>query len=133
HGSEAQADAELAALVGDAATREGAQQDFQSVAILGFGATASMLATEQTEVLKKGLRRQAGRGVVIDEVPAAFCYDAVGILGVVLGTKAVADTEITDQIVKWASKFLKKSYDAERAEEWQRCLFAAADLQLGSI
>lgn len=126
-------DSEFVSLVHEAATRQGAQQDFHTVAILGFGADAGILAADEIESLKKGLRRQAGRGVVIDELPAAFCSDAVGILGVVLGTKAVADTEITDQIVKWASKFLKKSYDAERAEEWQRCLFAAADLQLGNI
>src|SRR5580700_10483386 len=41
------------------------------------------------------------------------------------------DRRSTDQIVKWISKFLKKSYDEERTEDWQRCLFAAADQQLG--
>ncbi len=124
-------DGELASLVSEAATREGAQQDFHTVAILGFGAEAGLLTAEAIEALKKGLRRQSGRGVVIEELPAAFCSDAVGILGVVLGTKAVADPELTDQIVKWVSKFLKKSYDEERTEDWQRCLFAAADQQLG--
>ena len=113
--------------------RQGAQQDFQTVAILGFGADAGILAADETESLQKGLRRQAGRGVVIDELPAAFCSDAVGVLGVVLGTKVVGDTQITDQVVQWISKFLKKSYDADRTEEWQRCLFAAVDLQLGSL
>jgi hypothetical protein len=126
-------DSEFASLVHEAATREGARQDFHAVAILGFGADAGLLGAEETESLKKGLRRLAGRGVVIDELPAAFCYDAVGILGVTLGTKVVADTEVTDQVVKWISKFLKRSYDAERTEEWQRCLFAAVDLQLGSL
>jgi len=126
-------DSEFASLVREAATREGARQDFHAVAILGFGADAGLLAAGEIEALKKGLRRQAGRGVVIDELPAAFCSDAVGVLGVVLGTKVVADTEVTDQVVKWISKFLKRSYDAERTEEWQRCLFAAVDLQLGSL
>ena len=130
---DANQDSEFASLVHEAATREGARQDFHTVAILGFGADAGILAAGEIEALKKGLRRQAGRGVVIDELPAAFCSDAVGILGVVLGTKVVADTEVTDQVVKWISKFLKRSYDAERTEEWQRCLFAAGDFQLGSL
>jgi hypothetical protein len=130
---DANRDSEFASLVRDAATRQGAQQDFQTVAILGFGANAGILAADETESLKKGLRRQAGRGVVIDELPAAFCSDAVGVLGVVLGTKAVGDTQITDQVVQWISKFLKRSYDADRTEEWQRCLFAAGDIQLGSL
>ena len=130
---DASRDSEFASLVRDAATRQGAQQDFQTVAVLGFGADAGILAADETESLQKGLRRQAGRGVVIDELPAAFCSDAVGVLGVVLGTKVVGDTQITDQVVQWISKFLKKSYDADRTEEWQRCLFAAVDLQLGSL
>jgi hypothetical protein len=124
---------EFASLVREASAREGARQDFHTVAILGFGADAGLLTAGEIEALKKGLRRQAGRGVVIDELPAAFCSDAVGILGVVLGTIVVRDTQITDQVVRWISKFLKKSYDAERTEEWQRCLFAAGDIQLGSL
>jgi len=71
-------------------------------------------------------------GVVIDGLPVAFCSDAVGILGIALGTKAVADADLTSRVVQWASKFLKNSYDMERAEDWQRSLFAAADQQLGS-
>ena len=129
---ELETDAEFASLVGEAATREGAQQDFQTVAILGFGADAGILNAAQIEVLKKGLRRQAGREVVIDGLPVAFCSDAVGILGITLGAKAVADGDLTSRVVKWASKFLKNSYDMERAEDWQRSLFAAADQQLGS-
>ena len=50
----------------------GAQQDFQTVAILGFGADAGTLRAAQIEVLKKGIRRQAGREVVIDGLPVAF-------------------------------------------------------------
>ena len=102
------------------------------MAILGFGADAGKLGVEQTEALKKGLRRLAGREVVIDELPVAFASDAVGILGVALGTKGVADTDITNLVVKWVSKFLKKSYDAERTDDWHRSLFAAGDRQLGS-
>src|ERR1700722_2331475 len=48
---------ELVSLVGEAATREGAQQDFHAVAILGFGAEAGLLLAEAVEVLKEGLLR----------------------------------------------------------------------------
>jgi hypothetical protein len=129
---EPETDAEFASLVSEAATREGAQQDFQTVAILGFGADAGILSAAQIEVLKKGLLRQTGREVVIDGLPVAFCSDAVGILGIALGTKAVADADLTGRVVKWASKFLKNSYDTERSEDWQRSLFAVVRQQLGS-
>lgn len=62
----------------------------------------------------------------------AFCQDAVGVLGVALGVKAVADGQITSDVIRWTARFLKASYDMERAEDWHRCLFAAADHQLGS-
>ena len=70
---------------------------------------------------------------VIDGLPVAFCSDAVGILGIALGTKKVANADLTGGVVKWASKFLKRSYDMEGADDWQRTLFAVADYQLGSL
>ena len=129
---ETETSADFALLVSEAATRQGALQDFQTVAILGFGAHAGILGAQQLEALKRGLHRQAGREVVIDGLPVGFCSDAVGILGVALGTKTLADAELTDQVLKWTSKFLKNSFDAERTEDWHRCLLAAGDRQLGN-
>jgi hypothetical protein len=123
---------ELAPFVTDAAARVGAQQDFQTVAILGFGADAGMLGAVEIEALKKGLRRQAGRQPVIDFIPMAFCSDAVGILGVSVGVRVIADEHITSEVVAWTGRFLKSSYEMERTEDWQRCLFAAATRLLGS-
>lgn len=123
---------EFSSLVAAAAGRKGAQQDFQTVAILGYGSEAAMLNAQQLDALKQGLRRQAGREPSVDGVPMAFCRDAVGILGIALGVKAVADDKITSEVARWAARFLKASYEMERAEDWHRCLFAAADQQLGS-
>ncbi len=39
--------AELAAITAEAATREGADQDFQTIAILGFAADAGLLSEPQ--------------------------------------------------------------------------------------
>jgi hypothetical protein len=124
--------AEFASLVELAASRKGAQQDFQTVAILGYGSEAGILTGEQVEALRKGLRRQAGREPLVDSVPMAFCLDAVGILGVALGVRIIADAKTTSEVVRWAGRFLKTSYEMERTEDWQRCLFAAGDRQLGS-
>ena len=112
--------------------KEGANFDFQTVAILGLAAEAGILSETQVGRLKNGLYRLAGRSAVVSGVPMAFSADAVGILGVALGTAAVADAEITGQMVGWAARFLKASYERDRAEDWQRCLYAAADRKLGS-
>jgi hypothetical protein len=124
-------DDQFAALIHEAATREGAQQDFATVAILGFGAEACLLRAAEIEVVKRGLRRQAGRATVVDGLPAAFCSDAVGILGIAFATKAVADGELAKHVVNWLCSFMKSSYQNERVEDWERCLFAAADQLLG--
>jgi len=129
---EPQLKADLVSLVAAAAEKKGAQQYFQTVAILGYGSEAGVLDARQIDALRQGLRRQAGREPFVDGVPMAFCQDAVGILGVALGVKAVADGQINSEVVRWTARFLKSSYDMERAEDWHRCLFAAADQQLGS-
>lgn len=125
-------DRELTSLAIKCATRKGAQQDFQTVAVLGFAAHAGVLAETQTEALRNGLSRQAGRDAFFDGVPMPFCFDAVGILGVALGARTIADVNITNQVVRWITKFLRSSYEMSRAEDWQRCLFAVAERQLGS-
>jgi hypothetical protein len=124
-------DPEFLSVVKEAAAREGAQQHFQTVAVLGFAAESKNLSAGQLETFRKGLHRQAGREPIVDGVPMAFCVDAVGILGVAVGTKALGDVTLTGEVVRWISKFLKSTYEIERVEDWQRCLFAAADRQLG--
>jgi hypothetical protein len=125
-------DKEFTSLAIKCAARTGAQQDFQTVAVLGFAAHAGVLGATQTEALRNGLIRQAGRDAFFDGVPMPFCFDAVGILGVALGARAIADVNITSQVVRWITTFLRSRYEMGRAEDWQRCLFAVAERQLGS-
>jgi hypothetical protein len=124
--------ADLLSIAAKAAKREGAGQDFQSIAILAFAADAGVLSDPELAALKKGLTRLAGRSPVVNGVPMPFCADAVGILGVALGTAIIADAEITGQVVGWAMRFLKSAYERDRADDWQRCLLAAADLKMGT-
>jgi hypothetical protein len=123
--------AEVALIADEAANRQGANQDFQTIAILGFAADAGFLSEPQVEALKRGLTRLAGRSPVVSGVAMAYCSDAAGILGVALGTAVVADANVTGQIAPWAARFLRTSYERDRAEDWQRCLFAAADRKMG--
>jgi hypothetical protein len=122
---------EFASIAAQAAKRQGADQDFQTIAILGFAADAGLLSELQVEALKRGLTRLAGRSPVVNGVPMAFCADAPGILGVALGTRSIRDPILTGQAVAWIAKFLRTSYERGGADDWQRCLFAVADCQLG--
>jgi hypothetical protein len=70
--------------------------------------------------------------------PVAFNDSAEGSISGNSGkfwfaTMALIVLGLTDEVVKWMSKFLKKSFDAERTEDWERCLFAAGDRQLGNL
>ncbi len=122
---------EAVKIVAAAMLRSGAQQDFQNVATLGFATAAGLLGADASATLKQRLDRLAGRKPFVDEVPMAFCSDAVGILGVALGTRSLADTSVSAKIVAWLSSFLKTIYDLHGTENWQRFLFQAADRVLG--
>ena len=114
-------------IVEKAAQRSGAQQDFQTVAALGFALHAGSLDAGAKAALKQGLDRLAGRQPFVDDVPMAFCSDAVGLLGVALGTKALADAALLAKVTAWLESFVKKMNQMEGTEDWQRCLFHAAD------
>jgi REase_DpnII-MboI len=122
---------EAAKIVSAAMQRSGAQQDFPTVATLGFATASGLLGVDASATLKQGLDRLAGRQPFVDEVPMAFCSDAVGILGVALGTRFLADTSVSAKIVTWLSSFLKNIYHLDGTENWQRCFFQAADRVLG--
>jgi len=121
----------VCSLVNEAADRVGPAQTFQTVAILGFAAEGGFLREGHREALRDGLLRQAGREAVIDTVPMAFRLDAVGILGIAMGTRAMGDTDCTREVRRWFSKFLIESYMTYGPDDWQRCVLAAADQQLG--
>jgi hypothetical protein len=117
---------ELQPVVKAAAAREGADQDFENTALLGFAAGSGILGEQQLLVLGKGLRRLAGRSPMVNGSHMTFCGDAVGLLGVVVGTKTLADKQVAAQIEDWASRFFKDSHANAGNEEWQQCLIAAA-------
>jgi hypothetical protein len=126
---EPEEDVGFASIVKDAALRDGAQQAFQTVAILGFAAQAGVLARTQIDAFKSGLRRHAGREPVVERLPMAFMSDAVGIFGIAIGARAIADAEIIGELGGWSTKFLRTVYEMERTADWERCLLAVADRQ----
>ena len=118
-------------VISAASARTGVQQDFQTVAAIGFAFDAGLLDTSQLAALKQGIERQIGRQPFIDEVPMPFCSDAVGLLGIALGTRKLADTALSERVICWLRGFLRKIYELDGTEDWQRCLFDAADYVLG--
>ena len=66
-------------------------------------------------------------------MPAAFCTDAVAVLGLSLGAKSLEPSAVSDGVRTWLGRFLRTTYEMERVEEWQRALFAIADQSLGGL
>lgn len=124
-------ESEAKSIAAVAAQRSGAQLDFQTVAALGFARESALLAAEVSGTLKQGLERLAGRKPFVDGNPMPFCSDAVGILGVALGTRTLADKGLSAKIAVWLSGFLPTIYELEGTEDSQRLLFRAADYVLG--
>jgi hypothetical protein len=122
----------LAAIASSAASRQGGEQDFQATAILGFAAEAGLLSGAQIEKLTASISRLAGRKCSTSGTRMTFCCDPVGLLGVSLGTKAIADPALFDRVAQWATSFVGTSYVGDLVQDWQRCLFAVANTVLGS-
>lgn len=122
---------EAARLTFGAAQRTGAQLDFPTVAALGYARDSGVLGPEISPALRQGLERLGGRQPFVDGNPMAFCSDAVGILGVALGAKLLADNAVLGKITSWLSVFMHIIYDLGGTENWQRHFFCAADGILG--
>lgn len=124
--------AEAKQIASAAAQHAGAQLDFQTVAALGFAHESGLLGAEISGTLKQGLERLAGRQPFVDGNPMPFCSDAVGILGVALGTRVLADKTLSAKIVAWMTTYLPTIYGLDGTEDWQRHLFRAADTVVGA-
>jgi adenine-specific DNA-methyltransferase len=56
----------------------------------------------------------------------AFCTDAIALLGIALGTHTLDNQSIQRAVADWMSRFLWKSYQMLRVQDWQRCFLAIA-------
>jgi REase_DpnII-MboI len=120
-------EAEARQVAAAAAQRSGAQQDFHTVAAVGFARASGLLGAEVSGTLKQGLERLAGRQPFVDGNWMPFCSDAVGILGVALGSRVLGDSALSAKIATWLSGFLAKIYELDGTEDSQRILFQAAN------
>lgn len=110
----------------------GAQKTYQDVAVFGFAAASGTIDHGQQNTLNVGLRWLAGREPFLDGLPTGICLDAVALLGIALGTKYLGDDSTREAIVDWMKKFIVKCYDMRGVHDWQRCLFVAAQEEIGN-
>ncbi len=118
-------------LIRNALAEEGAVYKYQTVAALGYCASAGALDQDGMQLLSGRLLWLAGREPFIDSVPAPFCTDPVALLGIALGAAGIADASIKNKVREWFLRFSRSTYDDERTEPWQRCLLTTAHRKLG--
>src|SRR5260370_5510094 len=109
----------------------GAERSYRDIAILGFASTVCSIELDQHHALHAGLDWLAGRDPFIDNVPMSFCMDAVALLGIALGVKGITEETTKRAISDWMSKFIHNSYLA--LQEWQKCLLATAQREVGAL
>lgn len=110
----------------ESARRIGAFRSYVDVAILGFSADAGLIEPEVIKALKEGLEWQSGRSVTINGISTGVSQDSIALLGIALGTRIAADSDLTDLVSKWFSSFINDAYEMRGIENWQKCLIAAA-------
>lgn len=116
-----------------AAARVGAERTYRDVAVLGFAAAAGSIEPAQRKILNEGLKWVAGREPFMEGLPTGLCTDAVALLGIALGAKSAGEDAARRAIADWTSKFLAKCYEMRGVQDWQRCLFAAAQREAGAV
>jgi hypothetical protein len=122
----------LASLASSAASNPQAETNYRYVATLGFAAHDAVAGPSELETLARGLLRLAGRQPFVDGSPMSFCTDAVALLGIALGAKALAEPAALSAVTAWMTQFLSHCYHMAGMHDWQRCLFALAQSEVGA-
>lgn len=103
-----------------------AQKNYRDVAVLGFAADAWGASFSHGETLSDRLGWLAGRNPKIGGNPAGFCSDAIALLGIALGAKAVGGRELATRVAAWLDGFVEESFATSRTAPRDQLLAAAA-------
>ena len=109
----------------EAAAATGAQRTYQQVAVLGYGSQCLTLSDAQAFAFQQGLSVISGREPVVDGTPMGFVTDGIGLLGIAMGARSVADGENQDLVRDWIARCMKAS-EATSVLPWQSCVIQAA-------
>jgi hypothetical protein len=115
----------------DSVSRSGASRTYQDIAILGYCADRGMVDESIRSALINGLKWQSGRSIFVNGIPTGINQDPIALLGIALGTRIIADPDLTDTISHWIKEFIYNSYSARGTENWHKCLIAATQRVLG--
>ncbi len=116
---------DLATLAATASANFASSRSYHDVAVLGYAADAAVLDEELRQILRGGLAWLCGRSPEIDGEPAGFFADAVALLGVALGARALGD-DANRAAADWMLKFTPRAATLPSVETWQKCLLVAA-------
>lgn len=103
------------------AKHTGGQRSYRDVAILGFAAASDGLDKAHWKSLREGLVWISGREPFLDGQLMGFCTDAIGLLGITLGARAVGDDSVEAKVSEWLNGFIGESFES-RLSDWKRCL-----------
>ena len=117
----------IATLLQGASERDGALQDFRTVATLSFGQACGQLNDGQTTRLREGIDRLLGRSAFVDGIPMGFCSDVVSILGLTLAVETLNDAALTERLVGWLRSFLPRIFSMDGTDQGQRGILSAID------
>jgi hypothetical protein len=116
--------AKLRGLAESASASFSTSRSYHDLAVLGYAARMSAVEADGIGVLRAGLTWLCGRNANIDGEPAAFVTDAVALLGIAFGAKAVSD-ETGAEVLLWLQSFVPGAASLPAMEAWQKCLFSA--------
>jgi hypothetical protein len=105
---------------------KGSGRTYQAVATLGFALAGGESGAELSASFSDGIDWLLGRAVKSGGVFAQFCYDALAVLGIAVGVRAVDDETIRARVSQWLTTFIPSVTREFNGASWAQYLLEAA-------
>jgi len=100
-------------------------RSYRDVAQLGYALATTTRDDATRRAFADGVEWLAGRKLNSGDSHVAFCFDAIAMLGIALGARAIDDVALTERVSKWFETFIADVVSKHAGPSWARYLLAS--------
>lgn len=100
-------------------------RSYRDVALLGYALATATAGEVQRRAFSTGAEWLVGRKLKSGDNYGAFCFDAIGMLGIALGARATEDVRTKQMVSKWFGTFVSDVVAGYAGPSWARYLLAS--------
>ena len=131
-GGQSASSLDLTDVVTSTASLDGAARTYRDVAALGLAIAAGYGGTAQRDRLRDGIAWLAGRSYLVPNRPPGLEADAIALVGLAAGIRALDQSGERDRLASWLRALLRDvEAHAMLGTSWEAGFVRAAELLLG--